>query len=75
MVELEIVDENEYPRRQRTSKYTNVIDAVTSLQQGSIIKMKSRDVKIGSLRSLLQKEDGKFGVAEKAGFVYIRRRE
>ncbi len=73
-IDFEVVSEAEFPKRKRTSKYSAIIEAAANLQKGKAVKVKAGTVKIGTLRSLLQKQEGKFGVAEKDGYVYIRKK-
>lgn len=74
VIEPEIVDASEFPTRKRRSKYSSIIDAAVHLEKGKVVKVDASKVKIGSLRSLLQKQEGKYGVAERDGFVYIRKK-
>ncbi len=75
-IAFEIVDESEFPqlKRKRRSKYSGIVDAALKLSKGKVIKIKAEDVKVGSLRSLLHKEKGNYGIAESEGYVYIRKK-
>lgn len=75
IVQPELVDASEFPSRKRTSKYSAIIEAAVHLKKGKVVKVDASTVRIGSLRSLLQKQEGKYGVAEKDGFVYIRKKQ
>jgi hypothetical protein len=39
-------------------KYQRLMEAVTGLPRGKVVKVEASKVKVGSLRSLLQKEKG-----------------
>ncbi len=67
-------DEGEFPKRTRRSKYLATIGAAGNLKKGKAVKVEADKVKIVSLRSLLQKQEGSYGIAEKDGFVYIKRK-
>jgi len=74
-IDFEIVDESEFPKRRRRSKYAAIIEAAVGLRKGKVVKVDASKVRIGSLRSLLQKQPGRYAIAEKDGFVYIRKKE
>lgn len=74
IIEHEIVDDSEFPKRKRASKYSGIIEAAAKLRKNKVVKVDANKMKIGSLRSLLQKQEGKYSIAGKDGFVYIRKK-
>jgi hypothetical protein len=74
MVSFEVVSEDEFPQRKRTSKYKELLQAVRDLGKGQVVKVPEKDVKVGTLRTLLQKEKGKFGIGQAGGYLFIRKK-
>ena len=74
-IEWKIVDQTEFPPQRRRGKYQKLMEAATGLPRGKVVKVEASKVKIGSLRSLLQKEKGKYRIAERNGYVYIRKKD